>query len=106
MFVTTLPTADNLTDEPITVNPTKSTASGSLAQPILQLRNIYWRKLLQVGIPSSEAKLIAEAIANFDTRQQIPTGQQKQLIGHYCTFIAQARLWRLELLIGDRKIGR
>jgi hypothetical protein len=99
MLVTTLPTPDNTAAN----NPIPRTDTATSPQPTTQLRNIYWRKLIQVGIPSAEAKQIADAIANYDTQRQIPTYQQKQLIGHYCTSIAQARLWRLELLMGNRK---
>ena len=73
------------------------------SKPVVHLRNIYWRKLIQEGISSDHAKHIANGIANFDANQTLPTPTQRQLIGHYCTFIARAQLWRLELLMGNRK---
>lgn len=66
---------------------------------VTPLRNLYWRQLIQVGIPAEDARAIAEAIAGYDAQQAIPNRYQKQLIGHYCTLVARARLWRLDLLL-------
>ncbi|MEO1399797.1 MAG: hypothetical protein AAFV72_00925 [Cyanobacteria bacterium J06635_1] len=64
-----------------------------------QLRNIYWRKLMNAGIPSGAAKVIAGAISSHDLDRLAPSKQQQQLISYYCPAIAQANLWRLELLL-------
>ncbi|MEM9150254.1 MAG: hypothetical protein AAGB19_07345, partial [Cyanobacteria bacterium P01_F01_bin.3] len=63
-----------------------------------QLRNIYWRKLMQAGISPQTAKVIAGAIATYDLNRAGPSKREQQLISCYCTAIAQAKLWRLELL--------
>jgi hypothetical protein len=70
--------------------------------PVKALSLVYCRKLLQVGLPWVDAKVVALAIAGFDLEQIRPTLQQQRLIGHYCTFIAQAGLWRLALLLKPR----
>ncbi|MEM9908793.1 MAG: hypothetical protein AAF921_27670 [Cyanobacteria bacterium P01_D01_bin.44] len=66
-----------------------------------QLRNIYWRKLMQAGISPRTAKAIAGAIATYDLEHIRPSKREQQLISYYCTAIAQAKLWRLELLLAD-----
>ncbi|MEO0539476.1 MAG: hypothetical protein AAFZ80_01280 [Cyanobacteria bacterium P01_A01_bin.105] len=64
-----------------------------------QLRNLYWRKLGEAGIPAPEAKQIANAIALYDLHQTPPTDAQKTLMGTYCVAMSEANLWRLELMM-------
>jgi hypothetical protein len=60
----------------------------------------YWQQLCQVGIPSSEARRIAAAIAKFEVAQRPPAPDQAHLIGRYSVLICRARLWRRDLLRG------
>ena len=64
-----------------------------------QLRDIYWRKLTAVDIPSRDAKQIANAIALYDLHQTPPTDEQKLLVGTYCVAMSEANLWRLDLML-------
>ena len=66
-----------------------------------RLRNIYWRKLVDAGMPDRAAKSIAGAIARYDLAHTIPSPRHQQLISRYCTAIVRAKLWRLDLLIGN-----
>ena len=78
---------------------TKKSASKKPSEAAYQLRDIYWRKLMAVDIPSWEAKQIANAIALYDLHQTPPTDQQKLLMGTYCVPMSEANLWRLELML-------
>lgn len=60
---------------------------------------IYWRKLVEVGVPVDVANVIAKAIAQYDAVRQMPTSEQQHLINSYCRFICRADLWRSQLLI-------
>ncbi|MEL6247357.1 MAG: hypothetical protein AAFY78_14225 [Cyanobacteria bacterium J06648_16] len=74
--------------------------------PAYQLRNVYWRKLAAVDIPSYEAKQIANAIALYDLNQTPPTDEQKMLMGTYCEAMSHANLWRLELMLQRSSVRR
>lgn len=95
--------AETQEDSATDTSPADTQLDSSHTESVIKLRNIYWRKLIQEGIPSDHAKHVANGIANFDANQSLPTSAERQLIGHYCTFIARAQLWRLELLMGHRK---
>lgn len=58
----------------------------------------YWQRLCLVGIPSSDARAVAAAIAKFDLAQRLPNLEQKQLIIRYSAAICRAQLWRRNLL--------
>lgn len=60
---------------------------------------IYWRKLVEVGVPVDVANVIAKAIAQYDAVRQMPTSNQQHLINEYCRYICRADLWRSQLLI-------
>ena len=60
---------------------------------------IYWRRLIEVGIPIDAAQMIAWAIARYDKAKKLPPHQQQRLIRQYCHFICRAELWRSGLLL-------
>lgn len=60
----------------------------------------YWQQLCQAGIPSTEARRIAAAIAKFEVAQRPPAPDQAHLIGRYSALICRAQLWRRNLLRG------
>lgn len=55
---------------------------------------IYWRKLIEVGVPINEAQIIGWAIARYDIGRQLPSPAQQELIQEYCRFVCRAGLWR------------
>ena len=59
---------------------------------------VYWRKLIEAGVPIDEAKLLAWAIVRFEVAQISPTPDQQQLLRQYCRFVCRAGLWRSNLL--------
>ncbi|MBD2092205.1 hypothetical protein H6F67_20350 [Microcoleus sp. FACHB-1515] len=59
---------------------------------------VYWRQLIEVGVPIDTAKLLAWAIVRYEVAKIIPTPQQQQLLRHYSRFICRAGLWRSNLL--------
>jgi hypothetical protein len=61
---------------------------------------IYWRRLIEIGVPIDAAQTIAWAIVRYDAAQIAPTLQQQQLLRQYCRFICRAGLWRSQLLSG------
>jgi hypothetical protein len=63
-----------------------------------ELVPVYWRKLIEVGVPIDAAKAIAWAIVRFDAAQILPSHEQQQLLTQYCRFICRAGLWRSGLL--------
>ncbi|MEO1591298.1 MAG: hypothetical protein AAFU71_08405 [Cyanobacteria bacterium J06632_22] len=77
----------------------KRSARKKPSEAAYQLRDIYWRKLVEAGIPTHEAKQIANAIALYDLHQTPPTDDQKLLMGTYCVAMSEANLWRLELML-------
>lgn len=64
-----------------------------------ELLPLYWQRLVEQGVPIKVARVIAEAIAHYDSTSRAPTSQQQQLIYHYCRFICRAQLWRSRLLL-------
>ncbi len=58
----------------------------------------YWQLLIKVGIPKTDARKIAAAIAKFDLVQRPPSWEQKQLISQFSPLICRAKLWRTHLL--------
>ncbi|MGD1904597.1 MAG: hypothetical protein ACFB0C_01230 [Leptolyngbyaceae cyanobacterium] len=58
----------------------------------------YWQLLIKAGIPKTDARQIAAAIAKFDIVQRSPSGEQKQLISQFSPLICRAKLWRTDLL--------
>ena len=60
---------------------------------------VYWRRLVEVGVPVHAADVIAKAIAQYDATRQVPNADQQDLIHHYCRFICRAELWRSQLLM-------
>lgn len=60
---------------------------------------LYWQQLVEQGVPLKAARIIAEAIANYDSTSRPPTPLQQQLIRHYCRFVCRAQLWRSRLLL-------
>jgi hypothetical protein len=59
---------------------------------------IYWRKLIEVGVPIDIANLLAWTIVRYEVAQIVPTPQQQQLLRQYCRFICRAELWQSNLL--------
>lgn len=66
---------------------------------IREIVPIYWRKLIEVGVPINVAKSIAWAIVRYDVVHKVPTPMQQALISQYCRFICRAQLWRSDLLL-------
>ena len=64
---------------------------------------LYCYKLMQQGIPYSEARSIASAIAKFDVLQRDPSAKQKQLIMKNSARVCRAHLWRSNLLLSIKK---
>ena len=60
---------------------------------------LYWQKLMRTGVPRSEARIIAAAIAKYDAANRLPNAEQKQLISKYSPLICRAHLWRTEMLL-------
>lgn len=58
----------------------------------------YWQLLVKAGIPKTDARQIAAAIAKFDIVQRPPSWEQKQLISQFSPLICRAKLWRTHLL--------
>jgi hypothetical protein len=63
-----------------------------------EIMPIYWRRLIEMGVPINEAKVIAWAIVRYDVGKILPDLQQQQILKQYCRFICRAALWRAELL--------
>lgn len=59
---------------------------------------VYWRRLVEVGVPTHIADVIAKAIAQYDASRKRPNAVQQHLIREYCRFICRAELWRSQLL--------
>lgn len=70
-----------------------------LRRRVRQTQPVYWRKLVEVGVPLHAADIISKAIAQYDAVRQVPSSQQKHLINEYCRFICRADLWRSQLLM-------
>lgn len=60
---------------------------------------VYWRKLIEMGVPINEAKTVAWIIARYDIAKRLPTPKQRQILSHYCRFVCRAELWRVQLLL-------
>lgn len=92
-----------------TVQEKRSTVSGQpsrqeikqmlLRRRVRQTRPVYWRKLVEAGVPIHAADVIAKAIAQYDAVRQAPSSDQQTLINEYCRFICRANLWRSQLLV-------
>jgi hypothetical protein len=63
-----------------------------------EIMPIYWRRLIEMGVPIDEAKVIAWAIVRYDVGKILPNLQQQQILKQYCRFVCRAALWRSELL--------
>ena len=87
-------TVSMMTGTTVVNTPTKSKRKS-----IREVVPIYWRRLIEVGIPINAAKTIAWAIARYDAAHKIPSHTQQLLISRYCPFICRARLWRQDLLL-------
>jgi hypothetical protein len=66
---------------------------------------IYCQKLMHQGVPYSEARSIASAIAKFEVLQKIPSPKHKQLIMKNSVLICRAHLWRPNLLLANQATG-
>lgn len=66
---------------------------------IRKIRPVYWRRLVEVGVPVQVADVIAKAIAQYDASRQQPNPVQQHLIREYCRFVCRAELWRSQLLV-------
>lgn len=76
-------------------SPKKSRA---MTKPTREIFPVYWRKLIEVGVPIEAAKVIAWTIASYDRAQKTPPRHRQIIISHYCRFICRAELWRAGLL--------
>ncbi|MEM9214669.1 MAG: hypothetical protein AAGD25_10015 [Cyanobacteria bacterium P01_F01_bin.150] len=69
-----------------------------LRRRVRRTRPVYWRQLVEVGVPIDVADVIAKAIAQYDAVRQTPNSYQQHLISEYCRYICRANLWRSQLL--------
>lgn len=67
--------------------------------PIREIAPVYWRKLIEVGVPIDVAHILAFAIARYDLAKRVPDGAQQMLISQYSRFICRAELWRSQMLL-------
>jgi hypothetical protein len=65
---------------------------------------LYWRCLMQQGVPYQDARHIAIAIAKYDVNKKCPNPQQTALIMQYSPLICRAKLWRSKLLLTDHAL--
>ena len=72
-----------------------------LRRRVRKMRPVYWRKLVEAGVPPHAADVISKAIARYDAIRQVPSSQQQYLINEYCRFICRADLWRSQLLLAN-----
>ena len=70
-----------------------------LRRRVRRTRPVYWRKLVEAGVPVHAADAIAKAIAQYDAVRKAPSSDQQDLINEYCRFICRANLWRSQLLM-------
>ncbi|MBD2463858.1 hypothetical protein H6G89_22920 [Oscillatoria sp. FACHB-1407] len=68
-------------------------------QPIREIVPIYWRRLIEVGVPIDVAHILAFAIARYDIAKRLPDAAQRVLISQYSRFLCRAELWRAKLLL-------
>lgn len=66
---------------------------------IMNLVRYYCKKLIQSGIPNSDAKSVALAIANFDIKQLMPTARQCHKLHQYALPVCRANLWRSRMFL-------
>ena len=57
----------------------------------------YWQRLCRVGIPITEARTLAAAIAKYDAAQRPLSPEERYLLIRYSPWVCRAQLWR-----GDR----
>lgn len=68
---------------------------------VREVTPVYWRQLIEVGVPIDVAQIIAWAIARYDIGRRLPEPQQLALIQHYCRYLCRANLWRSRLLLAS-----
>jgi len=78
---------------------TAASPSTDIASDFKQLGVTYWQKLVREGVPKSEARIIAAAIAKYDLFARSPSSEQKNLISQFSRFVCRAQLWRSHLLL-------
>ncbi|MFE4105509.1 hypothetical protein [Almyronema epifaneia] len=66
---------------------------------IKQIGIAYWMKLIREGVPKTDARAIAAAIAKYDVAKRLPSLEQRALIVRYSPLICRAQLWRTSLLL-------
>lgn len=66
---------------------------------IREVAPVYWRRLIEVGVPIDIARVIAWAIARYDAATKLPEPAEKALISRYCRYICRADLWSAGLLL-------
>jgi hypothetical protein len=96
----TIASADDPAPRRGTQSPLRIPAVNSAAsrKSVREVTPIYWRTLIEVGVPIEAARLIAWAIARHDLGRREPDSMQKRLISQYSRFICRAGLWRSNLL--------
>jgi hypothetical protein len=78
--------------------PTSLAPLPTSRKTVREVTPVYWRKLIEVGVPIDAARVIAWAIARYDLGKRLPTTYQRGLIQRYCRFVCRAELWRINLL--------
>jgi hypothetical protein len=59
----------------------------------------YWQQLCRVGVPLTDARKMAAAIAKYDIAQRPITPDERYLIIRYSPFVCRAQLWRGNMLL-------
>lgn len=92
-------TTGYVTVSAIAPSSTKSNIKSNSKISARELMPIYWRKLIELGVPINEAKAIAWIVARYDVACKVPGPHQQLLVRQYCRFLCRAGLWRASLLL-------
>jgi hypothetical protein len=88
----------------VVITSTVVAASARFSKPrkksIREITPIYWRRLIEVGVPINAAQAIAWTIAKYDAGK-LPEANEQALLRQYCRFICRAELWRANLLLSN-----
>jgi len=68
-------------------------------KPLREIAPIYWRQLIEVGVPIDAANAIAWVIVRYEVAHRRPSPEQARLLEYYCSLICRAGLWRSHLLL-------
>jgi hypothetical protein len=98
---------------PATQMPTQSTVQSNAAaaspqrrrrRSVREITPVYWRRLIETGMPLQTANVVAWAIARYDVGRKLPEPMECKLIKRYSRFICRAGLWRSQLLLQSKTL--